>query len=92
MDSITQQNVALVEEATAAAAALHDQADGLTRVVGVFTLDDVPGQRAVRPAPAAQAGHGAVVVPMRARQAAGAGKSPAAAHKLAVANDDWETF
>jgi len=92
MDSITQQNVALVEEATAAAAALHDQADGLLHVVGVFTLDNVPGQRAVRPAAAAQPGHGAVVLPMRTRQAAGAGRSPAVAHKIAVGNEDWETF
>jgi methyl-accepting chemotaxis protein/methyl-accepting chemotaxis protein-1 (serine sensor receptor) len=92
MDSITQQNVALVEEATAAAAALHEQADGLSKVVGVFTLDDLPGQRAARQASAAQSGHGAVVVPMRVRHATGTGKSPAAARKIAVGNEDWETF
>jgi methyl-accepting chemotaxis protein len=30
MDQVTQQNAALVEEAAAAAASLHDQADALT--------------------------------------------------------------
>jgi methyl-accepting chemotaxis protein len=38
MDQVTQQNAALVEEAAAAAASLHDQADALTAVVGVFKL------------------------------------------------------
>ena len=38
MDQVTQQNAALVEEAAAAAAALHDQADALTAVVQVFKL------------------------------------------------------
>jgi methyl-accepting chemotaxis protein len=38
MDSVTQQNAALVEQATAAAAALAGQADELKRAIGVFTL------------------------------------------------------
>jgi methyl-accepting chemotaxis protein len=38
MDQVTQQNAALVEEAAAAAASLHDQADALTAVVAVFKL------------------------------------------------------
>jgi methyl-accepting chemotaxis protein len=33
MDQVTQQNAALVEEAAAAAASLHDQADALAQVV-----------------------------------------------------------
>ena len=38
MDQVTQQNAALVEEAAAAASALHDQAAALTAVVQVFKL------------------------------------------------------
>jgi methyl-accepting chemotaxis protein len=39
MDQVTQQNAALVEQATAAAASLQDQAGNLVRMVGVFKLD-----------------------------------------------------
>ncbi|WP_426115132.1 methyl-accepting chemotaxis protein [Massilia sp. PWRC2] len=45
MDSVTQQNAALVEQATAAAAALHEQASGLSAVVGVFRLAAAPAAR-----------------------------------------------
>ncbi|MBV6319887.1 MCP four helix bundle domain-containing protein [Duganella sp. HSC-15S17] len=50
MDQVTQQNAALVEEASAAAASLQDQAAGLVRMVGVFKLADGHAGRA---APAA---------------------------------------
>ncbi|MFZ6862063.1 methyl-accepting chemotaxis protein [Undibacterium sp. Ji67W] len=39
MDSMTQQNAALVEEAAAAAASLQEQAQRLSQVVSVFKLD-----------------------------------------------------
>lgn len=39
MDSVTQQNAVLVEEASAAAASLSEQAGVLTETVGVFRLD-----------------------------------------------------
>ena len=38
MDAVTQQNAALVEEAAAAAQSMREQADHLSRVVGVFAL------------------------------------------------------
>ncbi len=38
LDSVTQQNAALVEEFAASAATLHDQADDLARAVAVFKL------------------------------------------------------
>jgi methyl-accepting chemotaxis protein len=41
MDQVTQQNAALVEEASAAAESLQDQAANLSQVVGVFRLDDM---------------------------------------------------
>jgi methyl-accepting chemotaxis protein len=40
MDSMTQQNAALVEEAAAAAQSLQDQAAELARVVSIFKLTD----------------------------------------------------
>ena len=40
MDSVTQQNAALVEEAAAAAQSLLDQATELAEVVSIFKLDD----------------------------------------------------
>ncbi|MGO4470304.1 methyl-accepting chemotaxis protein, partial [Pseudoduganella sp. RAF53_2] len=40
MDTVTQQNAALVEEAAAAAAALQDQAERLSSVVGVFKVEE----------------------------------------------------
>ncbi|GAB2881433.1 methyl-accepting chemotaxis protein [Pseudoduganella ginsengisoli] len=39
MDSVTQQNAALVEEAAAASASMRDQAHKLQQVVSVFRLD-----------------------------------------------------
>jgi methyl-accepting chemotaxis protein len=39
MDSVTQQNAALVEEAAAAAGSLQEQAQGLAGLVGSFRLD-----------------------------------------------------
>ncbi|MRW83645.1 HAMP domain-containing protein [Pseudoduganella sp. FT26W] len=45
MDQVTQQNAALVEEAAAAAASLHDQADALTAIVAVFKLHETPAAR-----------------------------------------------
>ncbi|NMU90033.1 HAMP domain-containing protein [Achromobacter ruhlandii] len=38
LDSVTQQNAALVEEFAASASTLHDQADDLARAVAVFKL------------------------------------------------------
>ena len=38
LDSVTQQNAALVEEFAASAATLHEQADDLARAVSIFKL------------------------------------------------------
>ncbi len=53
IDSATQQNAALVEEASAAASAMEQQAEQLRRLVGSFTLDAAEAMHAV---PAAAAG------------------------------------
>ena len=42
MDTVTQQNAALVEEAAAAAEALQEQAANLERIVSVFRVDGLP--------------------------------------------------
>jgi methyl-accepting chemotaxis protein len=47
MDQVTQQNAALVEEATAAAQSLQDQAGKLAEVVGVFKLSGMQAARVV---------------------------------------------
>jgi len=92
MDTTTQQNAALVEEAAAAAQALREQTAALSEVVGVFKLDgDVAVENAVqagrtaRPAvrPAASLAAPAVA----ARPAVG--RQPALAK---VSGTDWEEF
>jgi methyl-accepting chemotaxis protein len=47
IDGATQQNAALVEEASAAAAAMQQQAEQLRRLVGSFTLEAGDAARAV---------------------------------------------
>jgi methyl-accepting chemotaxis protein len=82
MDTVTQQNAALVEEAAAAAASMQDQAARLADVAGMFKLGDAaPGVASRAPAKPA--------VPTRAKQAAPARRaltaSPRAAAKPAPA-------
>jgi methyl-accepting chemotaxis protein len=48
IDGVTHQNAALVEEATAAAASLEEETQGLTRSVSVFKID---GDEQFRPVP-----------------------------------------
>ncbi|MDU4748477.1 methyl-accepting chemotaxis protein-3 (ribose and galactose sensor receptor) [Pantoea sp. AN62] len=76
MDNVTQQNASLVEEASAAAASLEDQAGKLTQAVSAFRLQDTPvlagtASRATAP----------VKTPALAPRPA-----------LASGNDNWETF
>jgi methyl-accepting chemotaxis protein len=47
MDQGTQQNAALVEQATAAAQSLQQQAHQLAEVVGGFKLDHAPATQAL---------------------------------------------
>jgi len=58
MDSVTQQNAALVEEAAAAAASLEEQAATLARLVSVFNVGDGGAERfgasSARPAAASR--------------------------------------
>jgi len=84
MDSMTQQNAALVEQAAAAAQSLQDQAGELARVVSIFKLEEgeehhVPAH-AKAPAAAPVVTSTAVVArPVVKRPAPPALKKPAAA-------------
>ncbi len=52
IDQITQQNAALVEEATAAARSLEDQSEGLVRAVAVFKMAEERASDAQKRQPA----------------------------------------
>jgi methyl-accepting chemotaxis protein len=105
MDSMTQQNAALVEEAAAAAQSLQDQAGELGRVVSIFKLvegeEQAPAAPAIAPAPKT-ANLPALRTPVArpARPARPAVKksassaTPAKPKKAPVAagGDEWEEF
>jgi methyl-accepting chemotaxis protein len=77
MDDMTQQNAALVEQAAAAAASLHEQTVILARAVAIFRIED--GQDAPPPAEEdAPVERRAPDSPMRGR--------PALAHRAADAD------
>ncbi|HEY0488489.1 MAG TPA: methyl-accepting chemotaxis protein [Telluria sp.] len=108
MDSMTQQNAALVEEAAAAAQSLQDQAGELSRVVSIFKLvegEEVHVAEREPHVPAAPVARAPAVVakakPALKRPAPRAAAAPAAAapaapqKKIAAAtsgNDEWEEF
>jgi methyl-accepting chemotaxis protein len=101
LDEVTQQNAALVEEATAAAKSLEDQAGELTQAVAVFRLEEQalrvatakPASSAPAPAPARKAA--AAPTPLRKpaaplrRAAAG---SRAATAQATVDDAEWAEF
>jgi methyl-accepting chemotaxis protein len=96
MDQVTQQNAALVEEASAASEAMQEQAARLAEVVSVFQLDSVgtaPVRRAPAPALAPAAAKRAIGVAPRVAKPART--SQIAAAKVSVASSagsDWEEF
>ena len=95
MDSVTQQNAALVEEAASAAQSLQDQAAEVANVVSVFKLD---ASQQAHASHVASPLHVAEVktFPARAKTQKLPSVPPKAApKKLAVvgsSNDDWEEF
>jgi methyl-accepting chemotaxis protein len=86
MDTVTQQNAALVEEAAAAAESLQDQAKNLVQVVGVFRT----GQEFAITAPAA--GKALLARPNAALAAKAAPVVRIAAASPVAKGDDWEEF
>jgi len=77
MDSMTQQNAALVEEAAAAAQSLQDQASELARVVSIFKLSEGEQYQAEAAVAAPATGTAVVVRPAAAKRPAPALKKPA---------------
>ena len=100
MDSMTQQNAALVEQAAAAAQSLQDQASELAHVVSIFKL--VEGEEAHVAAPSVMAvaapARPAKAAPLRVAKPVLKRPAPAAASakpKKAAAtagSDEWEEF
>jgi methyl-accepting chemotaxis protein len=95
MDQTTQQNAAMVEEATAASSSLATEADKLRQLVGRFHLGEQAGAITGASAPrASYAPSRAAPAPVRSHSAA-----PARTNKVvrvagggAAAADSWEEF
>ncbi|KOQ68392.1 hypothetical protein ABW45_21990, partial [Stenotrophomonas maltophilia] len=90
MDETTQQNAALVEEATAAARAMEEQAGHLSEAVSIFVVDEadvVTAPRVTAPAPRATAPVAPAPVAPPARRTAGG--RPMATE---LADGDWQEF
>jgi methyl-accepting chemotaxis protein len=95
LDQTTQQNAALVEESSAAATSLREQADRLARSVAVFQLShgettQVIAQAQKTSRAAAPAHKPRVTAKPAARVATPA--APQAARPAAAASDDWKEF
>ena len=92
MDETTQQNAALVEEATAAARAMEEQAGHLAQAVSVFRIEDHIEQKKASPAPAARAMIGKPAI-MEGRRAKAPAKPPlGASDQPVLADSDWQEF
>ncbi|MGX5732594.1 methyl-accepting chemotaxis protein, partial [Pseudoxanthomonas beigongshangi] len=89
MDETTQQNAALVEEASAAARSMEDQARLLSEAVDVFVID---GQA---PAARVSASSAATSAPALRAPARPAPRKPAPVRRKpepALADGDWQEF
>ena len=87
MDRVTQQNAAMVEESTAAAHALTNEAQELTRLVRQFDIGDGVAETAHMPS----ARQSAPVVQQQQQRAQAYFKTQGSA-AVAVNEDDWQDF
>jgi methyl-accepting chemotaxis protein len=94
MDSMTQQNAALVEQAAAAAQSLQDQAAELARVVSIFKLSEGEERKPALPVTTAVVAKAKPPVsrPPVKKVAAPAAKPAAQKVAAAAAADEWEEF
>ena len=92
MDKITQQNAALVEEASAAAKSMEDQTDGLASMVAAFKLAAV--QEVVSATPKRPVGSAASRPTMPAPRKVAATAPPAkkASRPAPTSGGDWKEF
>jgi methyl-accepting chemotaxis protein len=88
MDEMTQQNAALVEEATAAGEAMAEQSGGMMRMMDFFTVEAGAGGGSMHSSHAIQS-----PVMSAPRASATQGASPAqGAAGMASKTDEWEEF
>ena len=89
MDQVTQQNAAMVEEATAAASNLRTESMELARLVGAFQIGgDAPAAR--RPEPAQSGRHAPARNPVARQQTQL--KSAFGGGRAAQTSSEWEEF
>jgi methyl-accepting chemotaxis protein len=102
MDSVTQQNAALVEEAAAATSALQQQASKLAQAVSIFKLDEpvsamaAPVRKITRQVATAKPADKSLVLaasaPKAAPTARATGTTPATSVTKAHKDLEWEEF
>ena len=95
MDGVTQQNAAMVEQATAAARSLAVEADGLAREIARFRINNQPGDGFAAPQPVHQLQQRAAAAGRRIVQTAQVARAvpPMAGNTaLAVNEDEWTEF
>jgi len=91
LESVTQQNAALVEEAAAASESMANQSVGLQHLVGQFTIDESYLDQGSAPAPRRAPGRAPAPQPAAARRPA----APAATRTRSApqsGGDEWEEF
>ncbi|MGA1800630.1 methyl-accepting chemotaxis protein [Rhizobium sp. HT1-10] len=91
MDQVTQQNAAMVEESTAASAALAGEVDRLREIVGEFNIGGAREAPASRRPEVAHSNHKAVTSPARRMLAKVAGAVGMGGGSAAAA-ESWEEF
>jgi methyl-accepting chemotaxis protein len=92
MDQVTQQNAAMMEEATAASHALVGEAEELSQLVAQFRVGTNTAAPPAKPTPVPAAPAGKfVALPEMAAAFAAHAPSPAR-HKEAGGQDDWDEF
>ncbi|MBR7799645.1 methyl-accepting chemotaxis protein [Undibacterium fentianense] len=94
MDSVTQQNAALVEEAAAAAATLQEQSANLVQVVSVFKLDQTHRHQGIKSSTVNRKASPAPAQVSRAPAARikAAPTKPASVASQSTREDSWEEF
>ncbi len=94
MDQVTQRNAAMVEEATAAAASLRNEASALSELVSLFDIGAEEAEPVARPAPAPRpASNPVAAAQSRIAQSFNAGSGRPGSGSAAVAvSQDWEEF
>jgi len=96
MDEMTQQNAALVEEATAASESMNEEAKSMNDLMDFFNLDEEEPEP-VKVAPKRKRGRSSRVVEEAAPRRAKSTKAPARSSKRPAApvdddDDEWEEF